>query len=576
MGKPVVTVSRLLFLLGFLYIFLLASLFQGCSPRHPSPEGGKEQVTPPLSGRSAPPAAGHSALPSSGSSTLRASGAMRSSTLVVGKLADAVKLDPADALEGESAVVTQNIFDTLVEYKDGSTEIQPALATSWRAARDGKSWMFTLRKGVLFHDGTPCNAEAVVFSFKRQMDPRHPFHAFGHFVYWKTMWGGYPGKIKDVQAVDTYTVKFLLQSPVAPFLANLAMFPFAVVSPTAVKQWREDFFKHPVGTGPFSFVEWRRNERIVLQANQSYWRGTPHLSRLIFQPIPDNTSRRLQLEQGGVHFMTGINIEDIPLLRKNPRIVVATKPGENLAYLAMNVTKPPLNNVLVRRAVNMAVDREILVKTLYQGLGTVTNTPLPPILWGYESSIKGYPHDPARARELLAKAGYPNGFSTSLWYPSTTREYLPQAKAVAEAIQANLKEVGIICKLFTFDWGTYLNKTYNGEHEMALLGWVGDNGDPDNFLYPLLDKDNARKPGSNIAFYENNEVHKLILEAQQTLDQSRRAALYKRAQKIIAEEAPWVPLVSAHQKVAYRKEVKGFIPHPTGMLRFHPVSLSEP
>jgi peptide/nickel transport system substrate-binding protein len=460
-----------------------------------------------------------------------------------------------------------------VEYKQGSTQIEPALATSWSMSSNGRVWIFHLRHGVKFQDGTPFNAQSVVFNFKRQMDPQNPYHAFGKFIFWQTMWGGFPGKIIKVQALDPYTVRFVLSQPMAPFLANLAMIAFAISSPTAIRKWGPNYFKHPVGTGPFKLVLWEKEGRIVLDANPDYWGGAPKIKRLIFVPIHDSTARLLELERGDIDLMTGVNVEDVAEIRSNPKLTLDAQPGMNIAYLALNCQKPPFTDVRVRQAIRYAINKKRIITELYQGMALAAVCPMPPMMLGYDQDLKDFPYDPTRAKKLLEEAGYPHGFSTTLWYLPIARDYMPEGKAVGEAIQADLLKVGIKAKLLTFDWGTYLEKTEMGDHTMALFGWIGDNGDPDDFLYALLDKDNARKPAQNIAFYTNEAVHKLLVKAQQTLNPALRAKLYREAEQIINRDSPWVPIAYADQIIAYRKNVVGFVENPTGMLRFQHVEI---
>jgi len=491
--------------------------------------------------------------------------------LIVAKPGDAVKLDPADITDSQSAQVTENIFDTLVEYRDGSTAIQPALAESWEMSKDGKTWIFHLRHGVRFHDGTPFNADAVVFNFDRQMNLKNRYHADGQFIYWQTMWGGYPGRIDRIKALDPYRITIHLTEPVAPFLANLAMFPFAISSPSAIRKWGADYFKHPVGTGPFRFALWEEKERIILEANPDYWGGAPKIERLVFQPIADDTSRRLELERGTIDFMVAPHPDDVKTLETDPGITVLKAPGMNVAYLAMNCQKPPFDKVSIRQAIRYAINKPRIIRELYQGLAIPAVNPMPPMMLGYAKALRDYPYDPEKAKKLLRDNGFPNGFRTALWYLPINRDYMPEPKAVAEAIQSDLHGVGIEANLLTFDWGTYLDKVSMGEHAMALFGWVGDNGDPDNFLYALLDKDNAKKPAQNVAFYANEQVHNFLTKAEQVEDSPSRAMFFDKAERIIYEESPWVPIAHAEQVAAFKKEIQGFELHPTGMLRFRNV-----
>ncbi|MBI2370241.1 MAG: ABC transporter substrate-binding protein [Deltaproteobacteria bacterium] len=497
-------------------------------------------------------------------------------TLIYGKPKDAVKLDPHNVTDGESFDVTRQIFDTLVQFREGTTEVEPALATSWRVSRDGLAWTFMLRRGVRFHDGTPFTAKAVVTSFERQMFKHHPHHR-GPFEYWASMFGGYPGIVTRVRALDEQTVRFELSRPSAPFLANLAM-PFAaIMSPAALERYGEDIFKHPIGTGPFSLVEWLPNERVVLQANRGHWAGRPYLDRLIFKPILENSVRLLELEAGTIHGMHGINTDDVPRIQRNPALVLHTQTGMNVGYLAFNTEKPLFRDRRVRQALSHAVDKARLVKGLFGAYGVPAQTPLPPVIWGHHEGIRPYTYDPERARRLLAEAGHPRGFRADLWAMSVARPYMPDARKVAEVLQAQFRAVGVEVRIVSYEWGAYLERSRNGEHDMLLLGWTGDNGDPDNFLYTLLSSDAAvRGSANNLAFFRDRRLDDVLRRAQALNTREERAPLYRKAQELIHEEAPWIPLVHSVQLGAVRRGVRGYALNPTGDHRFHRVWLEQP
>lgn len=486
-------------------------------------------------------------------------------TLVYGRGSDSVKLDPAVVTDGESMKVTRQIFDTLVQYTKGNTKIQPALAVSWTSSSDGKVWTFKLRSGVKFHDGTPFNADAVVYNFKRWMDPKRK-QSFAYFDY---MFGS-PVKnqtiIKSVEAVDALTVRFTLKDSLAPFLANLAMPPFGMASPAALKKYGEDISKNPVGTGAFRFAQWIRDDRIVLDANKTFWAGRPNVDRLIFRVIPDNSARFLELQAGTIDIMDGLNPSDVGAARSSGSLHLYMRPAFNVGYVAMNFEKKPFDDVRVRMAVNYAVNKPAIVDAFYGDQGFVAKNPMPPSLWGYNQTLKDFTYDSAKAKQLLKEAGFPNGFETTLWAMPNPRDYFPEPRKIAEAVQADLAAVGIRAKIVSYDWDTYLEKTMNGEHDMAMLGWVGDNGDPDNFLYVLLDKDNAVKgTAGNIAFYRSDELHDILIKAQRTPDQKERERLYNKAQEIIHQDAPWVTMVHATPPIATRAVVQGYVPHSTGV-----------
>lgn len=492
-------------------------------------------------------------------------------TLVFGQAQDAVGLDPADITDGFSVNNTSNVFDTLVRFAAEGTQVEPSLAESWTVSSDGLVWTFKLRKGVKFHDGTPLDAAAAEFSFLRQFDKKHPYHQ-GAFEYAEFTLES----VKSIQAVGADSLRFTLKAPNASFLAMLAMFSNAVSSPTAIKKYGKDYFKHPTGTGPFKFVEWVQKDHVTYEANKNYWAGRPCVDRLIVRGIPDNTVRLLEMEKGTVHIMDQTNPPDYARIRKNPSLVLFTGPGLNTGYIAMNTQKEPFNDVRVRRAVNYAVNKPAIIRAFYEGIGTPAVNPMPPTIWGYNDAVKGYEYNPEKAKQLLNEAGYPNGITTELWWPNRARPYLTQPQKIAEALQQQLAKGGIRAKLVTYEWGTYLSKTRSGEHPMAILGWTGDNGDPDNFLYVLLDSDNTKVgTASNIAFYRSAAVHNLLIKAQRVSDQAQRAVLYRQAQQLIFQDAPWVPLVHAGRVAAYRKEVQNFFPHPLDIRWFFRVWLAK-
>jgi peptide/nickel transport system substrate-binding protein len=501
--------------------------------------------------------------------------------LIYGRGADSITLDPAQATDGESLKVTKQIFDTLVDYKDDNTEVVPGLAERWEHSPDGKVWTFHLRKGVKFHDGTPFNADAVVFNFERWMDKSNPYHKGGEFPYYGYMFGGYKGDkghaIKSVTAVDEYTVKFELNFPLGPFLNNLAMPAFAIASPKAVKKDPNGFNQHPVGTGAFKFVSWNKNDKIVLEKNPDFWmKGYPKVDKLIFKSIPDNAARFTALRSGDIDMMDGMNPDDAKLVEKDSNLKLYKRPGMNVAYLAFNTTKKPFDNPKVRQAINYAVNKGGIIKSFYAGMAIPAVNPMPPVIWGYNNNVKDYEFNLDKAKQLLKEAGYPNGFEVDFYAMQDPRPYMPNGKKVAEFISADLAKIGVKTHIVSYDWQTYKDRVGKGEHSMALFGWIGDNGDPDNFLYVLLDKDNTRTPDAgNIAFYVNDELHNILIEAQHSTDQAKRTQLYMKAQEIIKQDAPWVPLVHATAPEAARSYVKGWVLHPTGSDKLYKVSIEK-
>ncbi len=495
-------------------------------------------------------------------------------TFIFGRGGDSVGLDPALEEDGESFKVCDNIYDTLVKYKDGSTEIEPGLAASWESSEDGLTWTFNLRKGVSFHDGTPFNADAVLFSLNRQHVQSHPFHnVSGTYVYWVAT--GLADIVDNITAIDEFTVQIKLKTPYAPFIYTIAITPFSIVSPTAVKESGDKYSSNPVGTGAFKFVRWDRKDKIVLEANENYWDGRPNLDRVIFRSIPDNSVRLIELQQGSLHAMEFPNPDDLQQIKDDDNIELLSQPGMSIGYLAMNMDKSPFDNHKVRLAINHAIDKSAIIEHLYQGLGIPAKNPIPPTLWSYDDTIEDYEYNPELAKKLLTEAGYPNGFETTLWALPVPRPYIPDGRALAEVLQSELRNIGIETKIVTYDWGTYLDKTKNGEHDMAMLGWSADLGDPDNFFYFLLSKSSAEKPAGNIAFYRSDEMQDVLEKARATSDKDKRIALYKQAQQLFHKDIPWVPMAHAKQILVVNKKVKNLVLNPLNWKYFRNVTIER-
>lgn len=493
--------------------------------------------------------------------------------LVFARSGDSVGLDPGRETDGESFYGSTPVFDTLVEFVPGETALQPALAESWEFAADGLSVVFNLRQGVKFHDGTDFNADAVVYSFERQFKEDHPAYDRGPWKYWGYM--DMDSIVEDVIAVDDHTVKFVLKKKEAPFLANLAMDFAAIVSPTAAEEFGADFASNPVGTGPFVFVSWTKDDAIVYERNPDYWGGDVYLDRLILKVIPDATARWLALQKGEVDIIDFPSPEDLEEMRNTEGIKLVQQEGLNVGYLALNNDRAPFDNLLVRQAMNYAINREEIVAGVYGEAGLPAKNPLPPTMWSYNDDIEAYPYDPEMAMELLAEAGYPDGFDMEIWAMPVARPYNPNGKKVAEIMQAQLAEIGVNVEIVSYEWGTYLDKTDSGEHQAAMLGWTGDNGDPDNFLWVLLSEPAAQVPAGNIAFWRNAEFTALCAEAKETMDVAERTRLYEEAQVIFHDEAPWVPIAHSLVSAPMKESVQDFVLYPTGRRVFTHVWIED-
>jgi peptide/nickel transport system substrate-binding protein len=474
-------------------------------------------------------------------------------TLTFARGADSQKLDPADVDDGESIKVLVNVSEGLVRFKHGTTEPEPCLATSWTISPDGLTYTFKLRPGVKFHDGTPLDAQAAAFSFRRQMDKSNPAHLpDATFAYWSAMFN----MISAVDVVDPMTLRLRLREPNAPLLASLCIPAAHLISPRFIDQ------RHPVGTGPFRFVEWIPNERIVLDANPDYWDGKPAIDRLIFKVVPDSSTRLIQLQTGQIQAMDGIDPNSLPIIKGDKNLTLLTAPGLNVCYLAFNCQKPPLNDTYLRQSIAAAINKQDLIKDVYRDAAIVAKSPLPPFVPGYNSAIPEYGN---WNRHPIPHVDRP----IRLEVMTNPRPYLPNPLRAAEMIKADLAKEGIPVEIVPNEWGAHLSRTSHGDHEMALMGWVGDNGDADNFLYVLLDKDTATLGSAlNICFWMNDAYHDLMIAARRELDPEKRAALYRKSQEIIFEEAPMVPLAHAEQLMACRANVSNILFEVNGDILF--------
>ncbi len=493
--------------------------------------------------------------------------------LVFAHSADALGLDPASEDDDESFLVCDNIYENLVEFIPGSTKLQPCLAKSYDISKDGLHYTFHLKTNIKFHDGTDFNADAVIYSLNRQFKKNHSAYKYGVWKYWNYM--SLDDIINDIVKIDEFTVRINLKKPEAPFLSDLAMSFASIVSPTASEKYKTEFKYHPIGTGPFKFGKWIKDNSIILEKNENYWGQKPFLDKIIFKVIPDPETRYLALKKGDVDIIDSPSPHDIQSIVNNPLLKTVKQAGLNVSYLALNTSKKPFDNLLVRKAINYAINKSEIVKTVYGDMGQVAKNPLPPTMWAYNNNIVDYPYNPTKAKELLKKAGFQNGFSTTIWALPVSRAYNPNGKKVAEMIQSQLLNVGIKTKIISYDWGTYIDKTIHGEHDMALLGWNGDNGDPDNFLWNLLSKESAKIPAGNIAFWKNDKFTNLLKKAKETSIQSRRKELYNEAQVIFHNQAPWVCLAHSVIIEPMKKNVMNFKLYPTGKRIFHYVWLKK-
>ena len=489
-------------------------------------------------------------------------------TLVVGLVAEPVNLDPPQVTDLNSNRVGRRVVETLVTFPAESTQVVPGLAESWTISKDGLQYTFKLRRGIAFHDGTPLNAEAVKFSIERQINPNHPAYKLGKYPFANYFFGN----VKAVEVLSDERVAFLLNEPRASFLAVLTSGAASIVSPTAVMKWGPDYPSHPVGTGPFRFASWDRGQRVVLEKNPGYWKYPVKVERVIYRPIVEDQARLTELLTGGLDLIVGVPADNVAPLEKNPKITLLKQVGAHVWYLGMNNQKKPFDDKRVRQALNYAVNKDAIVNDVLKGTGSPSKGPVLPGTWGADGALKAYPYDPDRAKKLLAEAGYPNGFTTTLWVPESGSG-MQAPVAMSTVMQSNLKAVGVNVSLQTMEWGAYLAKLRSKEQELFALSWMAGTEDPDMVMYPLLHSSQWTPVGPNRALYKNARFDALLTQARVTTDQAKRAQLYKEAQRILIDDAPWVFVDHEIQIAALTKRVQGFKLHPSFDLRVETISL---
>ena len=492
---------------------------------------------------------------------------------------------PALYTAGTTFDATANtIYDQLAKFERGETKVIPGLAESWDISEDGKTYTFHLRKGVKFHTTpyfTPTrdfSADDVLFSFNRQFDKNHPYNKVsgGSYEYFEGMNMG--SLIKSIEKKDDYTVVFNLNNPEAPFIANLAM-AFASIGSAEyankmlVAKTPDEFDQKPIGTGPFVFVSYQKDSTIRYKAFDKYWAGRAKIDKLVFSITPDASVRYAKLKAGEAHVMPYPNPADLPAMKSDPNINLMEKEGLNVGYLAFNCKKEPFTNVKVRQALTMAINKKAIIEAVYQGAGKIAKNPIPPTIWSYNDAVKDYEYNVEGAKKLLAEAGFANGFETDLWAMPVQRPYNPNAKRMAEMIQEDWSKLGVKAKIVSYEWGEYLKRSMAAEHSTLLLGWTGDNGDPDNFLAVLLGCDAMES--SNRARWCYKPFNDLIVKAKLVSNQAERTKLYEQAQVIFKEQAPWVTIAHSVVFEPLSKKVMDYKIDPFGQHIFYGVDLKD-
>ncbi len=492
--------------------------------------------------------------------------------------------DPALYTAGTTFDASANtMFDGLVNFRVGTTQVVPGVAESWEISADGKELTFKLRSGVKFHSTdyfTPTrdlNADDVIFSFNRQMDKEDPFNklANGSFPYFDGMDMG--NLIKDIVKVDDLTVKFVLDHPEAPIVSNMAM-AFASIqsaeyAASLVKSGNlGDLNQKPIGTGPFKFVAYKKDAAIRYAANGDYWGEGAKIDNLVFSITTDASVRFQKMKAGECHAMPYPNPADLDDIKATEGITLMEQEGLNVGYLAYNTEKENFADAKVRKALNHAINKEAIKKVVFNGYASVAKNPIPPTIWSYDDSTVDDAYDVELAKKLLADAGKADGFKTNIWAMPVQRPYNPDAKKMAELIQADWAKIGVDAEIVTFEWGEYLKRSKAGEHDTVLLGWTGDNGDPDNFLRVLLGCV-AKDTGGNRARWCNKEFEAELQAALLTADPAARTAAYVKAQAIFKAEAPWATIAHSIVFMPISDKVTGYKVDPLGGHFFHNVEI---
>ena len=512
--------------------------------------------------------------------------AQAATTLVYCSEASPAGFDPSQYTSGtDFDASAETVFNRLTQFKRGGTEVEPGLATSWDVSKDGLTYTFHLRDGVKFHTTDyfiptrNFNADDVLFTFNRLLDADSPFRKAypSESPYFTDM--GLNTTIKSVEKLDEHTVRFNLNTVDASFVQNLAM-SFASVQSAEyaaqlLKQGKaEQINQQPVGTGPFVFKRYQKDSQIRYVANKQYWKPEDvKLDNLIFAITPDAAARLQKLKAGECQVSGYPRPADIEMMKQDPNLRVLQQAGFNLGFLAYNVTHPPLDQLKVRQALDTAIDRPAIIKAVYQGAGQLAQNALPPAQWSYDPTIHDAPYDPTKARLLLKEAGVAPGTTINLWAMTVQRASNPNARMSAQMIQQDWAKVGIKANIVSYEWGEYIKRAKNGEHDAMIYGWTGDNGDPDNWLGVLYSC--AAVKGSNYAKWCNPAYDKLVQQAKVSSDREQRIKWYQQAQKILKEQVPITPIANSTVFQPMRKQVQDFKISPFGLTPFYGVGLDK-
>lgn len=488
-----------------------------------------------------------------------------------------------------NALVTTNasadpLMNRLLDYDAGSGKIVPSLAERWSVSASGTEITLHLRRHVAFHTTSyfkpsrPFNAEDVVFTFSRMLEPQNPWFKVSPSGYPHATSMQWPKLIQSVRALDPNTVRITLTHPDATFLSSLTMGFASIYSAEYARQLMaaghpEALNSKPIGTGPFVFKGYQKDSVIRYSANPTYFGAAPKVGQLVFAITPSPSVRLQKLKAGECQIALSPSPQDVLSARGDTALQVLSAPAFMTGFVAMNTQKKPFDKLQVRQAINLAFDHGSYLSSVFDSTATEAVLPYPPNTWGYARSVRAYPHNLARAKQLMAQAGLAKGFDTTVWVRPTGGVLNPNPKAGAELLQADLARIGIRVRIQVLDWSELIRRGKAGEHEMLFMGWAGDNGDPDNFLTPQFSCA-AVQSGTNFARYCDPRLDKLITDGKASADFKLRSKLYLAAQRQIHDQAVWLPLAHPTVMVVAAKKLSGYRVSPFGRQDFSHVSLN--
>ncbi|MFV3306978.1 ABC transporter substrate-binding protein [Pseudomonas sp. NY15181] len=466
------------------------------------------------------------------------------------------------------------LMNRLVDFDATRGELAPSLAERWTVSADGLTYDFQLRGAVKFHrtdyfkPSRALDADDVVFSFQRMLDPAQPWHKVAQSGFPHAQSMQLPSLVKAVEKVDAHHVRFTLNHPDATFLPMLSMGFASIYSAEYADQLMkagtpEKLNAQPIGTGPFVFKRFQRDAVVRYAANGEYFGGKPAVDNLVFAITPDAAVRIQKLKQGECQIALSPKPVDVEAATRAADLKVVQTPAFMTAFVGINSQHAPLDNPKVRQAINLAFDKRSYLQAVFAGSATPADGVYPPNTWSYAKDIPGYPHDPDKARALLAEAGLKDGFATTIWTRPSGSLLNPNPSTGAQLLQSDLAKIGIKAEIRVIEWGELIRRAKAGEHELLFMGWAGDNGDPDNFLTPQFSCASV-KSGLNFARYCDEKLDGLISQGKVVADRARRGELYHQAQQIIHEQALWLPLAHPTASAITRKDVKGYAVSPFG------------